>query len=69
MPIPTSEIIAAAIDGLEAKKRHIDGQIAELRAMFTSSLPLDKGRETAIQPRRKAADAGSPTAPLGEGQR
>jgi hypothetical protein len=37
MPIPTSEIIEAAIDGLEAKKRHIDGQIAELRAMITSA--------------------------------
>jgi hypothetical protein len=37
MPIPTSEIIEAAIDGLEARKRHINGQIAELRAMITNS--------------------------------
>jgi hypothetical protein len=34
MPTLDDEIIAAAIDGLEAKKQHIDIQIAELRAML-----------------------------------
>ena len=40
MPTPklTAEILAAAIEGFEAQKRRIDGQIAELRQM------LDGGR-------------------------
>ena len=35
MPILAKQIIEAAIEGLEAKKQHIDLQIAELRQMAT----------------------------------
>lgn len=54
----TAEIIAAAIEGFEAQKRRIDGQIAELRQM------LDEGRtEPATAPavtkrKRKMSAAG-----------
>jgi hypothetical protein len=34
MPTLDKDIIEAAIDGLEAKKQHIETQIAELRAML-----------------------------------
>jgi len=37
MPILAKQIIEAAIDGLEAKKQHIDVQIAELRLMAAGS--------------------------------
>jgi len=37
MPTLTNEVIGAAIDGLEAKKQHIDAQIEELRAMLAGS--------------------------------
>jgi len=33
MPTLTNEIIEAAIDGLEAKKQHMDAQIAGLRVI------------------------------------
>jgi len=46
MPIPTNEIIEAAIGGLEARKQHIDTQVAELRQMLSGT------------PIREAASAG-----------
>jgi hypothetical protein len=36
----TPEIIAAAIQGFEAQKQHLDAQIAELRAMLNGSQPV-----------------------------
>jgi hypothetical protein len=51
MPKLTQEIIEAAITGFEARKKSIDGQIAELRAMIEtptapapSSAPAKRGR-------------------------
>jgi hypothetical protein len=37
MQTHTNEVIGAAIEGLEAKKQHIDAQIEELRAMLAGS--------------------------------
>ena len=38
-PKLTHEIISAAIDGFKAQKTHIDGKIAELRAMLPGGSP------------------------------
>ena len=61
MPSPklTNEIIAAAIDGFEAQKARIDGQIAELRAMLAG----DSGEppptpESTRRKRRRMSTAG-----------
>jgi hypothetical protein len=47
----TREIIAAAIDGFEAQKQHIDTQIASLRGMLSGN-PA-KPAATAEAPRRE----------------
>lgn len=61
MPTPklTLEIIAAAIDGFEAQKRRIDGQIAELRALLTGG-PAEStaASESPKRGRRKMSAAG-----------
>jgi len=60
-PMPTkltSEIIAAAIEGFESQKRHIDGQIAELRQM------LDGGPKLIATPELPRVSAGNSVLPL-----
>jgi hypothetical protein len=67
-PKLTNEIIAAAILGFEEQKRHIDAQIAELRAMQTGA---SAGEAPAAGPpkqgRRKMSDATRRA--MAEGQR
>ena len=48
----TTEIVHAAIEGLEARKRHIDDQIAELRAMLSVNGNQSATSETAT-PKKK----------------
>lgn len=68
MPTPklTNEIITAAIEGFEAQKAHLDGQIADLRALLTgapaesttASESQKRGRRRMSAPGRRAiADA------------
>ena len=62
MTIPrlTNEIIDAAILGFEQQKRHLDAQIAELRAMRNGG-SQNAGSETAtasVRPRRRMSAAG-----------
>jgi len=61
MPTPklTNEIIAAAIEGFEAQKTRIDGQIAELQALLTGS-PAESAAapEPPKRARRKMSAAG-----------
>jgi hypothetical protein len=61
MPTPklTNEIITAAIEGFEAHKTRIDGQIAELRALLTGG-PAESAAapEPAKRARRKMSAAG-----------
>ena len=56
-PKLTNEIIDAAIEGFEAKKRRVEGQISELRAM-RSGAPAQSVSPTARQPRRQISAAG-----------
>ena len=49
MPTLTKQIIEAAIDGFEAQKKHIDVQIAELRAMLNGSTSTEKGQASTIR--------------------
>ena len=62
----TPEIVTAAIQGFEDQKRHIDGQIAELRAMLsggpaepaaTPELPQRKRRRISATGRKAIAEA------------
>jgi hypothetical protein len=56
----TNTVIAAAIDGFEARKTRIDAQIAELRAMLSggSLEPVDAEKtEVGPQPKRKKFSA------------
>ena len=60
----TSEVIAAAIEGFEAQKRHIDEQIAELRQLqapaaseATSRTPRKRKRRMSAAGRKAIADA------------
>ena len=53
----TSEIIAAAIEGFESQKRHIDGQIAELRQMLDGGPKLIATPEAPARKRRKFSAA------------
>jgi hypothetical protein len=62
----TNEIIQAAISGFEAQKQHIDAQIAELRAMQTSSSNGSVPRQSTTNKRRMSA-AGRRA--IAEGQR
>jgi hypothetical protein len=58
-PKLTPQIITAAIEGFEAQKTHIDGQIAELRALLKggSSEPA-AAPATPVHKRRKMSAAG-----------
>jgi hypothetical protein len=49
----TNEIIEAAIEGFEAQKRRIDGQIAELRANLSGAPASHAAEPTAHKPKRK----------------
>src|SRR5258708_38077471 len=49
MPALTKQIIEAAIDGFEAQKKHIDVQIAELRAMLNGSTSTERGQGSTIR--------------------
>src|ERR1035437_4385164 len=62
----TPEIISAAILGFEERKRHIDAQIAELRAMLlggrtepaaTPEVPKSKRRKMSASARKRIGDA------------
>jgi hypothetical protein len=61
MPTPklTNEIITAAIEGFEAQKTRIDGQIAELRGLLTGG-PAESAAtpDAPKQGRRKMSAAG-----------
>jgi len=68
MPVPklTTEILLAAIDGFQAQKVRIDGQIAELRAMLPGSrveqaaapeVPTTKRRKMSAAARKRIGDA------------
>jgi hypothetical protein len=53
MPVKlTNEIITAAIEGFEAKKRRIDEQIGELRAMLFGG-STDRAATPSLQPTPK----------------
>ena len=56
----TPEIITAAIDGFEAQKVRIDGQISELRALLSGSPsePANATPEPKTRKRRKMSAAG-----------
>jgi hypothetical protein len=61
MPTPklTNEIITAAIEGFEAQKRRIDGQIADLRALLTGRPVESTAAVESPKPgRRKMSAAG-----------
>ena len=53
----TPEIIAAAILGFEGQKRHIDKQIAELRALLSGSPVKTSAPEPTTHKRRKMSAA------------
>ena len=60
----TPEIIAAAIEGFESQKRHLDAQISELRAMLDggqprTAAPSERGtrRRMSAAGRRRIAEA------------
>lgn len=49
----TNEMIEAAITGFEAQKKHIDGQIAELRGMLSGSSSGSATVSRTVRGRRK----------------
>jgi len=53
----TPEIITAAILGFEEQKRHIDGQIAELRAVLSGGPAKPAATSEAAPPKRKVSAA------------
>lgn len=54
----TNDIITAAIEGFEAQKKRIDGQIAELRSFLAdSSAELSASQQVAPRKRGKFSDA------------
>jgi peptidoglycan hydrolase CwlO-like protein len=59
-PKLSNEIIEAAIAGFQGQKKHIDEQVAELRAMLSgrSSKPTTATDEAEKGPRRKISTAG-----------
>jgi len=48
----TTEVLMAAIQGFESQKRHIDGQIAELRRMLDGSQPQPTAGGPSVRKRR-----------------
>ena len=55
MPKPNKEIIQAAIEGFEARKRQINQQIAELRSMLNGASPESAAASPANGPRTMSA--------------
>lgn len=53
----TREIIEAAIDGFEFQKRHIDGQIAELRTLLKGDAPAAPAAASKPAKRRRKFSA------------
>jgi hypothetical protein len=53
----TDEIINAAIEGFEAQKKRIDGQIAELRSFLTGGLEKTAAAPEVTRKRGKFSDA------------
>jgi hypothetical protein len=53
----TSEIITAAIQGFAEQKRHIDGQIAELRAMLSGPPAEPAATPDGAEPKRRVSSA------------
>ena len=53
----TNEIITAAIAGFEAQKKHIDGQIAELRGILTGQSKEETATPIVPAPKRKISAA------------
>ena len=51
------EILAAAIEGFEAQKQHLDAQIAELRQLLTGGGPGPAGTPEPVGKRRKMSAA------------
>ena len=55
----TNEMIEAAIQGFESQKKHIDSQIAELRAMLSMSIkPPTSDSQTVSHKKRGMSTAG-----------
>jgi hypothetical protein len=53
----THEIIAAAIDGFEVQKQHIDSKIADLRALLPGGSPTTSTPETPTRKRKRFSAA------------
>ena len=53
----TNEIITAAIEGFEAQKKRIDGQIAELRSLLTGAPAETAAAPNATRKRAKFSEA------------
>jgi peptidoglycan hydrolase CwlO-like protein len=64
----TKEIIEAAITGFEAQKRHLDEQLAELRAML-SSTPASSSSTSQPRGRRKRGMSEAGRKAIAEAQR
>ncbi|MGD1092332.1 MAG: hypothetical protein ABSB35_10105 [Bryobacteraceae bacterium] len=65
----TNEIIAAAIAGFEAQKKHIDSQIAELREMLNGKRTEKSATPEGPAPKRKVSAAARRRMALGQKRR
>jgi hypothetical protein len=65
-PKLSSEIITAAIEGFEAQKRHIDSQIAELRAILPGGSAETTATPEAAPTKRKISAAARRRMALGQ---
>ena len=57
-PKLTHELIAAAIEGFEAQKKRIDGQIDELRQMLNGGHPTEPAMPAPPKRKRRLSAAG-----------
>jgi hypothetical protein len=57
-PKLTHELIAAAIEGFEARKKRIDGQIDELRQMLNGGRPTEPAMPAPRKRKRRLSAAG-----------
>jgi hypothetical protein len=64
----TNEMIEAAIQGFESQKKHIDSQIAELRAMLSGSTKRSSSDSQPVSPKRPGMSAAGRKA-IAEAQR
>ena len=69
MATMTREIIEAAINGFESQKQHIDSQIAELRAMLSSSGNGSSPAQSVGRGRRKRHMSAAGRRAIAEAQR